>query len=84
MIREKEDEKYIYFLDYFQGNPVHIQQDKTTGEIFFNADDVCHILGMGNFNEFIGSDQGLDIINDFKKEHPNTPIFGDGGMFRRE
>lgn len=83
MIREKEDEKYVYFLDYFQGKPVHMKQDKTTGEIFFNADDVCHILGVGSFDEFIGTDEGLDIINDFKKENPNMPVFGENGMFRR-
>lgn len=83
MMREREDEKYIYFLDHFQGKPVHIQQRKATGEIFFHADDVCRILGVGNFNEFIGSDEGLDLINDFKKENPNMSVFGENGMFRR-
>lgn len=81
MIQEREDEKYVYFLDYFQGNPVHIRKDKSTQQIFFDANDVCHILGLGSFHDFIGSDAGLDLISEWKRNNPGKEIFGTNGMF---
>ena len=34
-------------------------------------------LGAANsFEEFLATDKGLDFINEWKKEHPNTPFFG--------
>ena len=56
---------------------------KTTGEIFFNADDIVKILGLGdNIKEFLGTDRGLDFINDFKRDHPGIDVFGNKGMIR--
>lgn len=81
MKTEKEDQQFIYYLDYFQGNPVHIRKDKTTQEIFFDAHDVCHILGLGSFNEFISSDAGLDLINEWKRDNPGKEVFGLNGIF---
>ena len=78
-----EDKNYIYFMDHFQGTPVQVMQDKKTGEIFFNADDVVKILGLGdNIKEFLGTDKGLDFINDFKRDHPGVDVFGNKGMIR--
>ena len=84
MKKTSEDNNYIYFLDFFQGDPVRIMQDKKTAEILFNADDVIKILGLGsNITDFLSTDEGLDTINKFKQEHPNEDIFGKKGMFRR-
>jgi prophage antirepressor-like protein len=81
----KEDEKYIYFLDYFRGNRIEVMKDKISGEIFFNADDVVRCLGIGNtMNEFLSSDEGLDWINELKKEYPCKTVFGEHGMFRKK
>ena len=48
MQKTGEDKNYIYFMDHFQYTPVQVIQDKKTGEIFFNADDVVKILGLGD------------------------------------
>ena len=83
MQKTGEDKNYIYFMDHFQDTPVQVIQDKKTGEIFFNADDVVKILGLGdNIKEFLGTDKGLDFINDFKRDHPGVDVFGDKGMLR--
>lgn len=83
MQKTGEDKNYIYFLDCFQDTPVQVMQDKKTGEIFFNADDVVKILGLGdNLTEFLGTNSGLDFINDFKKNHPGVDMFGKQGMIR--
>ena len=82
-MKTNEDERYIYYFDSFQGMPIRILQDKETGEILFNADDVARALDLGaDLNEFLGSDEGLDCINAFKKAYPGTEIFGRNGIFR--
>ncbi|PXZ44163.1 hypothetical protein DMB45_05740 [Sanguibacteroides justesenii] len=84
MQKTGEDKNYVYFMDHFQGTPVQVMQDKKTMEIFFNANDVVKILGLGdNINEFLGTDRGLDFINEFKKSHPGVEVFGDRGMIRK-
>ena len=65
----EEDNNYKYFEGNFQGNTIRISQDKQTNDIFFNTDDVT-------FNEFLGSDEGLDLINEWNRTHPNKPFFG--------
>ena len=66
MQKTGEDKNYVYFMDHFQDTPVQVMQDEKTGEIFFNADDIVKILGLGdNIKEFLGTDRGLDFINDF-------------------
>lgn len=82
-MKTNEDARYIYYFDSFQGMPIRILQDKETGEILFNADDVVRALDLGaDLKEFLGSDEGLDCINAFKKEHPGTKIFRENGIFR--
>ena len=84
-MKTNEDEKYVYYIDFFQGEPIRILQDKETGEILFNADDVARALDLGaDLKEFLGSDEGLDFINDFKKAHPGTEIFGEFGCLKKE
>lgn len=75
IVRETDQE--IVFLDYFEGTSVHFTRNKMTGEITVNVDDVVRALGAANsFEEFLTTDKGLDFINEWKKEHPNTPFFG--------
>ena len=75
IVRETDQE--IVFLDYFEDMPVHFTRNKMTGQITVNADDVVRALGAANsFEEFLATDKGLDFINEWKKEHPNTPFFG--------
>ena len=82
-MKTNEDARYIYYFDSFQGMPIRILQDKETGEILFNADDVVRALDLGaDLKEFLGSDEGLDCISDFRKAHPGIEIFGESGMFR--
>ena len=62
MQKTGEDKNYIYFMDHFQDTPVQVMQDKKTGEIFFNADDVVKILGLGdNIKEFLETFWGVDM-----------------------
>ena len=47
------------------------------------ADDIVKILGLGdNIKEFLGTDRGLDFINDFKRDHPGIDVFPNKGMIR--
>ena len=83
MQKTGEDKNDVYFMDHFQDTPVQVMQDEKTGEIFFNADDIVKILGLGdNIKEFLGTDRGLDFINDFKRDHPGIDVFGNKGMIR--
>lgn len=79
-----EDAEYKYFEAMFQGNPLRIQMSKQTGEILFNGDDCIKLLGLGgSVGEFLSSDKGLDLLNDFKRDNPGTEVFGENGMFRK-
>lgn len=77
------DEKYDYFKSYFRDYPVKIMRDKSTGEILFDANDVSRILFENSFEEFIGSDTGLDMINEIKQKHPEIELFGEKSLFRK-
>lgn len=71
MQKTGEDKNYVYFMDHFQDTPVQVIQDKKTGEIFFNADDVVRILGFGSsFKEFLGTDEGLVTSTSTRKIIP--------------
>ncbi len=73
----KETDREIIFRDYFEGYPVHFIKNKLTGEVCVNADDVIRAMGYNvTFEDYIGTDQGLDFINDWKKAHPDTPFWG--------
>lgn len=79
-----EDEKYEYFLSYFQGNPVRVLHDKKTDEILFDADQFCQALGLAdNLNQFLGTDEGLDNISKWKQKYPDKTLFGENGIIRK-
>ena len=42
---EKETPGEIIYVSRFEGQPVHFMQDKRTGEITVNADDVVRAIG---------------------------------------
>ena len=72
-----EDFFFKYYIDYFQDNPIRIRQNKFTNEVMFDANDLCKALGLNNsFKDFLSTDKGLDFINEWKKDNPNTPFFG--------
>lgn len=71
-----EDSEYYYYLDIFENNQIKIRQNKSTGAIYFDADDVMKLLGKEvSFEEFLSSDEGLDFINDWNTNHPEIPFF---------
>lgn len=77
---EKTGEDWIneYFTSYWKGKPVRFTRNRWTNEALINADDVVNILGIaGTFEEFISTDEGLDFINEWKKDHPGASFFGD-------
>lgn len=79
-----EDEKYLYYLSFFQGAPIRILRDKATNEILFDADQVCQALGLAeSLNQFLGTDEGLDSISKFKQKYPDKTLFGENGMIRK-
>jgi hypothetical protein len=66
------------FEDEFMGHSVHFYKNKITGEITINADHVIRVCGLGNsLDEFLSTDEGLDTINRYNKEHPGKSFFGD-------
>jgi hypothetical protein len=80
--RTGEDEKFVYYIASFQGARARGRVNKITKEVFFNADDMVKIFGLGNTaKEFFSSDKGLDWILEFKKENPDKPIFCDNREF---
>lgn len=73
----KETPTEIIFLDYFEGNPVHFVKNKLTEEISINADDAIRAMGYdGTFNDYLGTDEGLDFICEWKKNNPGMPFWG--------
>jgi prophage antirepressor-like protein len=78
-----EDEEYIHFKGYFEGNEVKFQQDKASGEMLIDADDAMRCLGLGSLDEFLSSDKGLDCILEMKRKNPDMQLFGENGIFKR-
>lgn len=77
----KETSTEIVYLDYFDGHPIHFLEDKQTGVISLNADDAIRAMGFnGTFEEYLGTDNGLDFILKWKKENPGKPFWG-GAVF---
>jgi len=74
-----EDYFFKTLLGYFQGNPVRFQVNKINGEIKISADDAARCLGFDTLNDLLATDHGLDVISDFKKDHPDRPVFGEPG-----
>lgn len=75
----KTGEDFIneYYITYFQYQPITFIKNKFTGEIHIDADQTVRALGFdGSFEEYIGTDAGLDLISEWKKDHPDIPFFG--------
>lgn len=80
---QSETEKEIIYVSYYENMPIRFMKDKATGEIFVNSDDIVKALGQSDsFIDFLGTDEGLDYINEWKKYHPGEPFFG-GAVKRR-
>jgi len=74
------------FLSNFQGYPVRFILNKFTNELKVCGDDVVRIFGHNSINDYLGSDNGLDFINEMKKKYPEQTIFGkenSGAMFEK-
>lgn len=77
MNKTAEDWINEYYTSYFEGYPITFIKNKFTKEVHINADDMVRALGIaGDFKEFLGTDEGLDLINRWNKEHPDMPFFG--------
>lgn len=77
LTKTSEDWCNEYYTSYFEGHPVTFIKNKFTGEIRINADDMVQALDVANsFEEFLGTDEGLDLINEWKQKHPDMPFFG--------
>ncbi|WP_080903345.1 hypothetical protein [Parabacteroides sp. Marseille-P3160] len=73
-----EDELYRYFDGVLDGKPIQGRQDKKTGEVFFDLNDIVRFLGYAeNLEEFLKTDKGLDWLNQWKKSNPGKKIIGD-------
>lgn len=76
---KKTSENWIneYYTSYFEGNPITFIKNKLNGEVHINADEAVKALGFnGSFEDYLGTDEGLDLINKWKQEHPDIPFFG--------
>ena len=70
-------------MSYYENMPIRFLKDKATGEIFVNSDDIVKALGQSDsFIDFLGTDEGLEYINEWKKNHPGEPFFG--GAVKKE
>jgi hypothetical protein len=70
--------------DYFEGIPVRFFRNKFSGEIKICGNDMARCLGFNSLNDMLSTDKGLDVISEWRKEHPNKPVFGSvgsGAMF---
>ena len=65
----------------FEGSitPVRFTKNKFTGEVKICANDTARVLGFDNLNDLLGTDRGLDVINEWKRDHPDKPLFGKDG-----
>ena len=74
-----EDFFYQIFEDEYDGLPVRFSRNKFTGDVNISADDTARILGYGSIHDLLGTDKGLDVISDWKRDNPGKPIFGKHG-----
>lgn len=75
--------KYIYHKcptkeNFIKGLETFTQKRYSNYTVLYIA---YHGLG-DNIKEFLGTDKGLDFINDFKRDHPGVDVFGNKGMIR--
>lgn len=69
------DDKYLYMEMLVNGVPVNTMQDRTTNQMYYKADDIVRLLGIGgSLNEFLSSDKGLDSLSDWMRQSPEKTI----------
>lgn len=69
------DEKYIYMEMLINGIPVNVMQDRITNQVYFKADDITRLLGVGcSLNEFLSSDKGLDFLSDWLAQNSGKTV----------
>lgn len=61
------DDRFDYLLALIGGFPVRIGFLRSTGDIIFEEADVIKFHGFASLEDFLGSDLGLDLINEVKK-----------------
>ncbi len=76
----EETETHFVMHTQYNGADLRYLIDKETGESHVDDSDVMNKLGINE--EFLNSDEGLDLINEIKTNHPEIPLFGDDGLFR--
>ncbi|QIP12235.1 hypothetical protein G8759_06130 [Spirosoma aureum] len=74
MIPTHTDEKYEYYLDYFQGTPVKILRDRQTGEILFDAGSVAECLGYKSTQAMMSDNRVLDTIYEHMQQTGVSPL----------
>jgi len=57
-----EDENYKYYSGQFEGQEVRMREDKSTGELYLNNEDVAKCLGYENFDELLKNPEARKII----------------------
>ena len=80
-LEETETHRIVHVL--CNGADMRYIENKATGECEFDNSDVLRSFGINDVDEFLSSDEGLDIINDIMKEHPEIQLFGKGGLFAK-
>jgi len=74
-----EDFFHQIFEDDYKGLPVRFIKNKFTGEVKICADDTARVLGFDSLTALLGTDKGLDVISDWKRDNPGKPLFGKDG-----
>ena len=55
-----------------------IKQDVTKVDI----SDALRKMGITNLEHFLSTDEGLDIINQYQRDFPERPLFGENGLLK--
>ena len=80
----QETSTEVIYQAYFGECPVRFLLDKRTGEIRISADDAMKALGRKEtFESYLGTDEGLDFLSDWKRENPGKPFWG-GAVTRKD
>ncbi len=69
-----EDSERITMLDHFQGQPVRFYKDKSTNEVFVNADDMAKILGYKDQHDLLSQDATIVVLNEEQRLNPGKPF----------
>lgn len=71
-----EDDTAEYFEEIINGFTVKLRHDKLTSEVWIDPQDLFIACGgKGKFEDFLGTDKGLDLINEWQRDHPDAPGF---------